>query len=146
METSCLMSAFRVASWAHSNYEGVEFQDSFSVLLESNGWYLCSCKFFCQYRFPCQHAMKVMLATTSPAIVHSVAARWLIRSIHQHLPHGLQAAGEIVARSAHCPVVVAFHCSMSRHWAASRRKTATGRFRSAPSSTIMQKAESLWRL
>ena len=75
METSCLMDAFRVAACADNKYEAVAFQDSFSVLLEPNGICLCSCAFSCQHRLPCRHARKVMLATASPATVHSVAAR-----------------------------------------------------------------------
>ena len=75
METFCLMDTFRAASYADNNYEVVAFQASFSVLLEPNGMCLCSCAFSCQHRLSCRHAMKMMPATTSPATVHSVAAR-----------------------------------------------------------------------
>ena len=85
------MNAFRVASYADSNYKVAEFQGSFSVILEPNEMLLY---ILLSISLSCQHAMKVMLATTSPATVHSVAARWLIHSIPQHLPHGLQAVGE----------------------------------------------------
>ena len=72
METSCLMNAFRTASYADSNYKEVEFQGSFSVILEPNDMLLYIL------------LSKVMLATASPASVHSVAARWPIRLIPQH--------------------------------------------------------------
>ena len=94
METSCLRNASRVALYGDSKYEMTGLQDSFNVLLEPNGMCLYSCVFFCQCRLFCRHAMKAMLATISPAIVHSVAARRLVRLIPQRPPHGLQAAGE----------------------------------------------------
>ena len=94
-EASCLMNAFRVASLADGKYEVIELQDHFSVLLEQNGACLCSCAFFHQYRLPCRHTtMKVMLAIVSPATVHSVAARWLIRSPPQHPPRDLRTTKE----------------------------------------------------
>ena len=68
------MNAFRVASYADSNYKEVEFQGRFSVILEPNEMRLYIL------------LSKVMLATASPAIMHSVAARWPICSIPQHPP------------------------------------------------------------
>ena len=94
-EASCLMDAFRVASLADGKYKVVKLQDHFSVLLEQNGACLCSCAFFHQYRLPCRHTtMKVMLAIVSPATVHSVAARWLVRSPPQHPPRDLRTTKE----------------------------------------------------
>ena len=134
METSCLMNAFRVASYADSKYKVPAFQGRFSVILEPNEMRLYIL------------LSKVMLATASPAIMHSVAARWPIRSIPQHPLHDLQAAGESENNMLIVPSSLPSTAQCLDTGQLLEERLPQAVFRSTPSSTIMQKAESRWRL